>query len=57
MMHKRKTYSLLDWIGDVGGLLDGLYLICEILVTGYSISSLESYLSSTLVWVKSSSSN
>jgi len=56
-MHKRKTYSLLDWIGDVGGLLDGLYLIGEILVTGYSISSLESYLASALVWVKSSSSN
>jgi len=54
-VHKRKTYSLLDWIGDVGGLLDGLYLIGEILVTGYSVSSLESYLASTLVWVRNSS--
>jgi len=54
-VHKRKTYSLLDWIGDVGGLLDGMYLIGEIIVTGYSVSSLESYLASALVWVRSSS--
>jgi len=54
-VHKRKTYSLLDWIGDVGGLLDGMYLIGEIIVTGYSVSSLESFIASALVWVRSSS--
>ena len=29
-VHQRKTYSLLDWLGDVGGFLDGLYLIAEL---------------------------
>ena len=53
--HNRKTYSLLDWIGDVGGLLDGLYLVGEILVAGYSATSLESYLASIFVWVRKSS--
>ena len=24
----RQTYMLLDWLGDLGGLLDALYLIC-----------------------------
>ena len=54
-VYNRKTYSLLDWLGDVGGLIDGLYLIGEILVTGYSVSSLESYLAVALIWVRSSS--
>ena len=43
-VHNRKTYSLLDWLGDVGGLLDGMYLIGELLIAGYSASSLKSYL-------------
>jgi len=50
-VHNRKTYGLLDWLGDVGGLLDGLYLIGEILVAGYSSISLESYLAQALVWI------
>ena len=43
-VHNRKTYSLLDWLGDVGGLLDGMYLLGELLIAGYSATSLESYL-------------
>ena len=29
---ERKTYSLLDWVGDIGGLFDGLRLICLVIV-------------------------
>ena len=53
-VHNRKTYSLLDWLGDVGGLLDGMYLIGELLVAGYSAISLEAYLVQALVWVRTS---
>ena len=53
-VHNRKTYSLLDWLGDVGGLLDGMYLIVELLIAGYSACSLEAYLAQALVWVSSS---
>jgi len=34
----RKTYSLLDWCGDWGGLLDALFLIAELLVYPVSIN-------------------
>ena len=29
---ERQTYSFLDWLGDVGGLLDGLKIIGSILI-------------------------
>ena len=29
---ERQTYSLLDWIGDVGGLLDGLRIVGSFLI-------------------------
>ena len=28
----RHTYSIMDWIGDVGGLLDGLRLVGGVIV-------------------------
>ena len=31
-VHERTTYSLLDWLGDVGGLFDGLFLIVHWLI-------------------------
>ena len=27
LVHERSTYSFLDWLGDVGGLFDGLILV------------------------------
>ena len=30
MVHKRAIYSFLDWLGDVGGLLEGLRLVGQI---------------------------
>jgi len=50
-VHIRKTYGLLDWLGDIGGLLDGLFFIGEILVAGFSATSLECYLASAFFWV------
>ena len=32
----RQTYSMLDWLGDMGGLLDALYFICAILISPMS---------------------
>ena len=31
-MHTRQIYSYLDWIGDIGGLVDGLKLLGALLV-------------------------
>ena len=28
----RQTYSLLDWLGDLGGLYDSLYYMCAVMV-------------------------
>ena len=38
----RQTYSILDWCGDWGGVLDALFLIAEIIVYPYSVSELYS---------------
>ena len=39
-INNRKTYDLLDWLGDVGGLLDGLYLLVELFVASYTTLAL-----------------
>ena len=36
----RQTYTVLDWFGDWGGLLDALFLIAETLVYPFSLSAL-----------------
>ena len=33
---KRSTYSVLDWLGDVGGLYDGLKIIASFLIAPIS---------------------
>ena len=45
---ERQTYSLLDWIGDVGGLLDGLKIVGSFLVAPIAAFSLRSELLSTV---------
>jgi len=30
--HHRSVYSVLNWLGDVGGLFDALSLICRVLL-------------------------
>ena len=36
-MVNRESYSLLDWLGDLGGLFDALRLLCHIMI--YPVSS------------------
>ena len=43
----RKTYSLLDWCGDWGGLLDALFLIAEFLVYPVSVHELYARIASS----------
>jgi len=31
--HSRSVYSVLDWLGDVGGLFDALSIICRIIIS------------------------
>ena len=45
----RKTDSLLDWLGDWGGLFDGLSLIARFLINPYTLYMLESSLALNLV--------
>ena len=45
----RQTYSLLDWLGDAGGLLDALFFIGEAIVEPFSVFALQSKLVSLLV--------
>ena len=41
---RRKTDSLLDWLGDWGGLLDSLYFISDILLSPLSAYIMKSKL-------------
>ena len=38
---ERQTYSLLEWIGDVGGLIDGLSILARIFIAPISAYSLK----------------
>ena len=49
----RKTYNLLDWLGDWGGLLDGLKMIAKILVTPLTTLALKINLFETFARVRS----
>ena len=42
----RRTYSLLDWCGDWGGLLDALFIVAELLVYPVSVRELYSRVAS-----------
>ena len=51
MVHKRAIYSFLDWLGDVGGLLEGLRLVGQIgiaLVTLFISNPLSAFLVNAL---------
>ena len=48
---RRKTDSLLDWLGDWGGLLDSLYFLGDILVSPLSAYMMRSKLAQLLVKV------
>ena len=44
----RQTYSILDWLGDMGGLLDSLYFLGLLFVNPVSTFALRSHLLSKL---------
>ena len=46
---RRKTDSLLDWLGDWGGLLDSLHFLADILVSPLSVYMMKSKLVQLLV--------
>ena len=43
-MVTRQTYSILDWLGDMGGLFDALYLIGMIILAPISNFALKTEL-------------
>ena len=53
---RRKTDSLLDWLGDWGGLLDSLHFIADILVSPLSIYMMKSKLAKLIVKILPSES-
>ena len=46
---RRKTDSLLDWLGDWGGLRDGLHFLADIIVSPLSAYMMKSKIVSLLV--------
>ena len=42
--YERSTYSALEWLGDVGGLFDGLGLIAHLVVGQFSAFALKAEL-------------
>ena len=41
---KRKVYTILDMVGDIGGLYDGLIIITSFILTLYNTSAFDSAL-------------
>ena len=48
----RKTYSLLDWIGDIGGFFDGLNAILGFFLRPLAVYALNTKLTSLIVHFK-----
>ena len=49
----RQTYSLLDWLGDLGGLYDALRVICGAIIAPVSNFVLEMTLLTTFFYSES----
>ena len=45
----RQTYSILDWLGDCGGLLDALFFLGEMVAAPFSVHAIQSTLAQLLV--------
>ena len=54
LLVNRQTYSILDWLGDIGGLLDALYLIGFVFISPLASYAMNSKLLSTLFRYKGS---
>ncbi len=44
----RQTYDLLNFVGDLGGLHDGLYAICSLIIGSFSVLNFNIKLYSSL---------
>ena len=44
----RQTYSLLDWMGDIGGLIDGLFLLADLFMAPLSKLALQGFIMTSL---------
>ena len=45
---EREVYHFLDWIGDLGGLLDGVNAICLVCVVFFTYKTYDNYMASKL---------
>ena len=43
---RRRVYSLLDWVGDVGGLFEAMSVIAALLIGFYHYKTFEQYMAS-----------
>ena len=50
---QRSVYSFLDYVGDVGGLLDGLKLIASVMIAPFSSFNYMTLLLSKLFFIQS----
>ena len=55
LFHQRAIYNILDFLGDIGGLLDALKLIAATLVSLITNESLTNHLISKLFYILPSS--
>ena len=46
MQLRRRVYSLLDWVGDVGGLFEALIVISAVIIGFYHYKTFEQYMAS-----------
>jgi hypothetical protein len=51
----RQTYNLLEWLGDIGGLLDAMLFIAQLALWPFYNFNVSSYLTERLFRKKSSS--
>ena len=45
----RETYSMLDWLGDIGGLIEALKVFGEVIISSMSMFAFKSRLASLIV--------
>ena len=57
ILHSRSIYNALDFLGDVGGLLDALKLIASVLLSLTFSTTQSQYLLNNLFLVKKSSNS
>ena len=48
MQLRRRVYSLLDWVGDVGGLFEAMSVISGLLIAFYHYKTFEQYMAKNL---------